>query len=550
LTIILRDMRISTLALAIVISSIAVLFPLQEVHSQTPAFSTSADDHDNTFFGEGVLQVVINDPNADDDGTVEELVVEIDADPDTGGQGSSSVIVPETSDSSGRFEFYLVHVDATAVDPADIDSINTAGVEGDGTCASDCAPFVTFGSSGDVQVDAEMYEEITFDFAAADEEIRVDYEEAFAQVELDRSAYGSDSFVYVFIEDQDANLNPTERDEFTVDPDNAPNGDLLALDGGSIENSIIFSETGDNSARFEGRYELGASITFDTESLVLTLFDKANYDDTLDADENDSSSTDEVSFSIGDTDGSIDVGGGETTWDAELFSDSDTLAHGGNVTITLEDPDANSDSGIVDSIDLNVSFANRSATIAAAETGQNTGMFEVTLKLDSDGVLDGTQLDLEQGDVLTVVYVDERPADYELRLGRGEDTQKEFALEIDVVSEMSEGAPTSLAPPSAARVGDSDAPLLAGGQLGLSTVIENNAGTEQPFVAFIEVRDASGITLYLAWQSGSLAPSSSAPIEVSWTPELAGEFEIRTFAVSDFSGDVLSEVATTSIQIS
>jgi hypothetical protein len=547
--IILAFMHQVVLVITMLVSGIIVAFPIEGTHGQTSSLSTSADDHDNIFFGEGVLQIVINDPDADDDGAVEELVVDIDADPDTGSQGSFSVTVPETSDSSGRFELYLVHADATTIDPADIDAINSAGVEGDGTCATDCAPFVTFGPSGDLQVDAELYEEIMFDIVAADDEIRVNYEEALAQVELDRSAYGSDSFVYVFIEDQDANLNPTERDEFTVDPDTTPNNDLLDLEGGSLESSMTFRETGDNSARFEARYELGASITFDSESLVLTLFDKANYGDTLDADENDSGSTDEVSFSIGNTDGSIDIEGGVTTWDAELFSDRATLAHGRNITVTVEDPDANTQ-GIVDSIDLHVSNGNSSTAIIAGETGQDAGIFEVTLQLDSDGRLAGTQLDFEQGGIMEVFYIDEKPADYEVRLQRGEDTEKKFALEIAIVSGVSDGASTSLAPPAAGRVGDSDAPLVAGGQLGLSTVIENNADIEQSFVALIEVRNESGITVYLAWQSGSLEPSDSTQIEVSWTPEFGGEYEIRTFAINGFAeGNVLSQVATTSIQV-
>jgi hypothetical protein len=91
---------------------------------------------------------------------------------------------------------------------------------------------------------------------------------------------------------------------------------------------------------------------------------------------------------------------------------------------------------------------------------------------------------------------------------------------------------------------------VAGGQLGLSTVIENNADIEQSFVALIEVRNESGITVYLAWQSGSLEPSDSTQIEVSWTPEFGGEYEIRTFAINGFAeGNVLSQVATTSIQV-
>ena len=497
-----------------------------------------------------MLQIIINDPDSDDDSTVEEITVDIAADPDSGSQGSFSLIIPETSDSSERFEFFLVHADATAVGPEDIDPINTAGVEGDGSCVSDCAPFVTFGASGDLQVDADLYEDVTFDLRAGNVEVTVKYEETLAQLSLDRSAYGSDSFVYVFIDDQDANLNPTAADEFIVDPDNAPNNDLLTLDGGSIEDAITFRETGDNTARFEGRYELGASMDFDSESLVLTLFDKGNYGDTLSADENDSNGTDEVSFSIGDTDGTIDVGD-LITWDAELSSDKSAYALGDNVTITIEDPDANSNPSVADEIDLELSASSGTAVIAAAETGQSTGIFKASFHLDSDGSIAGTLIQLAEGESVTISYTDEKPADYQARLDSGQDPEKEFTIEIKTVSGTLGIPSASVSSPMVRAIGDEDSPLAVGTQLGLSTTIENDGGADQPFVALIEVRDSMGITVYLAWQSGDLEPESSTAIEVSWTADVSGKYEIRTFVVSSLTnGIVLSKVATTSVDVS
>ena len=58
--------------------------PLQKATAQGVTITTSADSHDGTFFGEGAVQVVVNDPNADDDDTQETLQVEIDADPASG----------------------------------------------------------------------------------------------------------------------------------------------------------------------------------------------------------------------------------------------------------------------------------------------------------------------------------------------------------------------------------------------------------------------------------------------------------------------------------
>jgi hypothetical protein len=522
---------------------------LSQAYGQEISVLTSADEHENAFFGESVLQVVIDDPNADDDDTQETLSVDIDADPATGTGASGSFDIPETSDSSGRFELYLVHADATAVTPANLDPINTAGVEGDGNCVSGCATIVTFGPSGELQVDADLYEDVTFAINVNEEQVTVNYEQDLAQVSLDRSSYGSDSFVYVFIDDQDANLNPTRPDEFAVDPDVAPNGDLLDLQGGSIESAITFRETGDNTAIFEARYELGSSMTFDTESLVLTLSDKANYGDTLAADENDSASTDEVSFSIGDQDGTIDVGGGQPTWDAKLSSGKPAYSLGENITITVEDREANANSATVDNIDLEISASNISALITATETGQNTGIFTSTFLLASDGTVAGTGLALGSGDPILVSYVDEKPAEYQQRLDRGQDPKQEFTLEIETLSVVLGTDSTSVSAPTVARV--SAGPIIAGGQLGLATTVENNMNSEQSFVSLIEVRNSAGVTVYIAWQSGSLKVGGSAPIQVSWTPQVSGEYEVRMFTVSSLSDPaVLSEVATTRVAVS
>lgn len=502
------------------------------------------------FFGEGILRVLVTDPNADDDSTVEDITVNIDAEPDSGSQGSILVTVPETSDSSGRFEFYLVHQAATAVEPEDLDPINSAGVEGDGTCVSDCAPFVTFGPSGDLDVDADLYEEVSFEITADDSSISVKYEEDFAQVELDRTAYGSDSVVYIFIIDQDANLNPTDVDEFTVDPDNTPNSDLLELGGGAIVDEVTFKETGDNTARFEGRYELGASMTFDSESLVLTLFDKANYNATLAADENDSGSTDEVSFTIGNTDGTIDIGNGSpTTWDAVLTSSRSSYSLGDNVTLTIEDPDANANAAVVEEIDITLTNSDGASAVSSAlESGPNIGLFEATFPIGADGRIAGTELGVEPGGTLAVTYIDKKPADYAAKVQSGQNPEKEFTLELGI-AQSGTGIAT-LNNPVVRNLAGSSSQLLVGSQLGLGVTLENNSDTPQPFVVLVDIRDADGLSVYIAWQGGNMEAAGNASIEVSWIPELAGDYEVRTFAVSSLDdGTVISEVASSAATI-
>jgi len=525
---------IGTVGLAFAI----VLYPgLPGVYGQAGIKTYAIDEK---FFGEGVLQVVVTDPDADDDSTIEDLLVDLDAEPDAGSSGAISITVPETSDSSSRFEFFLVHEDATAVGPSDLDAINSRGVEGDGTCAVDCALFITFGPTGDLAVDAELYEDVVFQISAGSDEVEVKYEETLGTLELDRTSYGSNSFVYVYVNDQDANLDPTNTDQFVVDPDNPPNADLLSLDGGTLDGAITFRETGDNTARFEGRYQLGNSISVVSESIVLTLFEKANYAASLAFAENDSNDSDEVSFTVGDSDPSIDVGGqpGVATFDPELSSSQDSYAPGETINVTVVDADANTSASTADTIILQIS-SDGVAELSAVETGPSTGVFESSFTLGSDGGITGADVKVENGTIV-ITYADKRPADYAEKLRNGLSPEKEFSLRIDVVPGPDS---ISVSAPSVKTSSGAEGPHPLGTQLVLSTVVENNFDA-QGYVVIVEARDENGVTVFLDLQSGSLATDDSSSIEASWTPEAAGDYQIRTFVVSSLeSGQVLSGVS-------
>ena len=541
-------MRLLALSLFIALILIAALTsqaPQARAQEATIEITTSSK-FDNSFFGEAVMQVIVNDQDAKEGSNIEQLTVSIEAEPDSGSGGSISITVPETSSSSGRFEFFLAHESAVAVGPGDLDPINSRGVEGDGACVADCAPFVTFGPGGDIAVDASLYEETEFKVSEGSAEIAVDYKEIHGSAGLDKDAYGTNSFVYISIIDQDANLNPTGRDEFAVDPDSTPNDDLLKLDGGSFEGAAMFEETGDNTGVFKGRYELGSSIEVSTTSVVLTLFEKANYGEDLDAPENDSTITDEVSFTIGNTDGSITVGGGQqpaaaTTYDPLLASDKDAYAPGESIIVTVTDPDANANPNAIDYLQLEASFGSgQKQAIGATETGASTGVFEATFQLPPES---------DDADYTAAIirYTDSRPADYSDKISSGEDPEKEFFLNISVVAGSAGGDAVVTT-----SVHGGAGPHVAGTQLTLATSISNNNNNvQQPFVLLVEVRDATkGVTVFLAWQGGTLSPGGAINIEMPWQPEDQGSYQLRAFAISDIAkGKILSPLSTSEVTI-
>jgi hypothetical protein len=104
---------------------------------------------------------------------------------------------------------------------------------------------------------------------------------------------------------------------------------------------------------------------------------------------------------------------------------------------------------------------------------------------------------------------------------------------------------------------DASAPVLknAAGQLldstsdgqlvVLSTTVSSTKEEPQPYVAIMEARDEAGMTRFLGFAIGDLAGNSQSEIGISWTPEEAGSYELRTFLVSEFENpQLLTAVAT------
>ncbi len=563
----LRIARLCSLIVTIAIITMVIASPTQlrsdyqTAFAQSTTIETSADMHDDKFFGEAVLQVLITDTTATSEGTIETLTVSIDGKSDAGTSSTQSVTVPETSKSTGVFELFLVHIDATAVDPSDLDPFNSAGVMNDGTCIVDCAPVVTFGPGGDLDISADIYQDVRFEITAHDVHKVINYQETAAKVSLDRETYGVNSFVYTSIQDQDANLNPFERDEFVVNSATPPNEDLFGLEGGEfVSGDITFQETGDNTAVFKGKYQLGTSIDPVSESLVITLHEKANYDADLAVPENDSNNTDEISFTIGSNDGSIGGPGGQqaVTEDGRISTGRNVYAIGERIEVNVADTDANINPDFIDSVHVGVSSSSDQLMLLARETGQNTGVFEADFLASSNKTALPTSdqkaaIGTNQvTDTLIINYTDQRPADYAVKVAAGQDPSKVFTTRVDVHALKTGSDMTSFTTPS---LKDANGKFLSevtvGSQAIVSTTITNkNSDQSQPFVALVEFRDHKGVTVYLAWQSGTLDPNSNATIGLAWNPDAPGNYTVRIFAISALSGnEILSDVVSSQVVV-
>ncbi|MGI0034646.1 MAG: hypothetical protein ACRD98_02095, partial [Nitrososphaera sp.] len=380
--------------------------PLDKASAQAITIRTSADTHGGTFFGHGVLQVVVTDPDADDDDLQESLFVTVDADADNGTTATDSFEIFETSDSSGRFEFFLVHVGSDFADgnatlgDTELDPINPKGyapVEFETPVPNAEASIITFGPGGNLGTGAGsvIFTDFSFDIDAGTDTVTIDYEEAPPEITLDRSTYGSTSIQYMTIGDQDGNEDPTNVDVFTVDSADL-NAILFDLSGASFNGTATFEETGDNTAEFEATLQLTDTFTIANDELVVTaeavtgvLNDMANYDDVPSAD-NTSTDSDSFSFDVDDVDGDLGTIGAVT--------------FGSELSPTIMDNDANVDSQDDDTVPdgLIITVDNPggdSVTVDLEETDDDTSIFvpdttdsEITITFISSAVLTGAQL--------------------------------------------------------------------------------------------------------------------------------------------------------------
>ena len=236
------------------------------------------------------------------------------------------------------------------------------------------------------------------------------------------------------------------------------------------------------------------------------------------------------------------------SWDPEFTSDKASYSPGERVTVTISDPDANRKPDVADSLtDIRVfSDSDRvGEELSALETGRDTGVFRLSFGT-STGTTGGA-ITVRSGDTVSVEYTDEFPADFE-----EEEDDKDFTFNVPFGAPGANDRATSPSEPVVKDVsGGSVDDIVPGQQVVLSTTVQNNLDEDLPFVALIEVRDSSGITVFLAWQTGTLNADGRAEVGLSWTPDRSGDYQVRTFVVSNLSNpQVLSPVMTSNITVS
>lgn len=101
---------------------------------------------------------------------------------------------------------------------------------------------------------------------------------------------------------------------------------------------------------------------------------------------------------------------------------------------------------------------------------------------------------------------------------------------------------------------DADGEILTSGSMGSTVFISFDAvnGQDIPlaFMAIMEARGEDYVTYFLGLQEGLAPPGDFTEVTAAWTPEKAGNYQLRTFLISGFENPmVLSEVRTSDVVI-
>jgi hypothetical protein len=238
--------------------------------------------------------------------------------------------------------------------------------------------------------------------------------------------------------------------------------------------------------------------------------------------------TDGVSVSYEYNDSLVVVASASVTFNiAEAGFDSSAVSAGGSAVLTVVDADENTNNAIVDTFTASVYSDSDSGgfTLTLNETDEDTGIFEGTVYFTADAATSGTNLRVSEGDTVTAEYDDKTlPSPY---------VDSDILTIASTTTVGTAFPPLERAPAANARVvdafGASVAEVTVDQQVQIAADVSNGQSGDQAFAYLVQVQDESGVTVSLAWITGSLTAGQSMSPALSWTPDASGSYTATVF---------------------
>jgi hypothetical protein len=238
--------------------------------------------------------------------------------------------------------------------------------------------------------------------------------------------------------------------------------------------------------------------------------------------------TDGISVSYEYTDSVVVVASASVMFNiAEASWDTSSASAGGSAVISVTDADENIDSGIINSFTVDVfsDSDNGGFALTLNETNEDTGVFEGTVNFTSDAATSGINLRVSEGDTVTAEFSDVTlPEPY---------TDSDSLTLASTLTIGTAFPPLERAPAANARVvdafGASVAEVSVDQQVQIAADVSNGQSSDQAFAYLVQVQDENGVTVSLAWITGSLTASQSMSPALSWTPSASGSYTATVF---------------------
>ncbi len=220
----------------------------------------------------------------------------------------------------------------------------------------------------------------------------------------------------------------------------------------------------------------------------------------------------------------------------------------GSGIVRVIDPDMNLNPEAVDNFDVNVWSDSDAGGIdlTVTETNESTGIFEGTVAFQIDTESSGHRLRAAEGDTVTAEYEDRTLPD-----------PYNTVDDLDITATTLIGTvvpPLERAPATNLRAVDSFGNSLdtvsVDQQVQLTADLMNGQDRNQAFAYLVQVQDANGVVVSLAWITGSLTPGQSFSPAGSWTPDMAGTYTATAFVWESLDNPTaLSPPVTTTITV-
>jgi len=238
--------------------------------------------------------------------------------------------------------------------------------------------------------------------------------------------------------------------------------------------------------------------------------------------------TDGVSVSYEYTNNVVVVASASVAFNiAEAGFDTSSASAGGSALLTVTDADENTNSAIIDTFTAAVFSDSDSGgfTLTLNETDEDTGVFEGTVYFTSTDATSGSNLRVSEGDTVTAEYSDTTlPEPY---------TDSDSLTVASTLTIGTAFPPLERAPAANARVvdafGSSVAEVSVNQQVQIAADVSNGQSGDQAFAYLVQVQDGDGVTVSLAWITGSLTAGQSMSPALSWTPSDSGSYTATVF---------------------